>query len=66
MRKHIDYYYKSFDKEDVGVDCIFNEKFNEYGYNFSGNTRKVIDKEQMACRTNYKRCQKLVAESKKK
>lgn len=66
MRKHIDYFYKSYDKEDVGVDCIINERFNEYGYNFAGNSRKIVDKDVLFSKTNYRKCQKIVAENKKK
>ena len=66
MRKHIDYFYKCFDREDVGIDRIMNERFNEYGYNFDSTSKKIVDHEEMTRKTNYQSCQKLVSESKKK
>ncbi len=65
MRKHIDYYYKCFDKEsDNEVDRIVTEKFNDYGYNFDTNRRKVIKEENMK-KVCYKNCLKLKKESEK-
>ncbi len=65
MRKHIDYYYKCFDKEsDNEVDRIVNERFNDYGYNFDTNRRKVINEENMK-KICYKNCLKLKKESEK-
>ncbi len=65
MRKHIDYFYKCFDKEsDNEVDRIVTEKFNDYGYNFDTNRRKVINEENMK-KVCYKNCLKLKKESEK-
>ncbi len=65
MRKHIDYYYKCFDKEsDNEVDRIVNERFNDYGYNFDTNRRKVVNEENMK-KICYKNCLKLKKESEK-
>ena len=66
MRKHIDYFYKCFDKQSQdGVDRIMNERFNEYGYNFDSNRKKMIDTDAMVSKTNYKYCQKRVNENRK-
>ena len=65
MRKHIDYYYKCFDKEsDNEVDRIVNERFNDYGYNFDTNRRKVVNEENIK-KIRYKNCLKLKKESEK-
>ncbi len=54
MRKHIDYYYKCFDKQNENaIDKINNERFNEYGYNFDGNKRRVIDYDALVTKTDY-------------
>ncbi|MCI9280458.1 MAG: hypothetical protein HFJ02_06650 [Bacilli bacterium] len=65
MRKHIDYYYKCFDKESVNeIDRIVTEKFNDYGYNFDTNRRKTVNEENMK-KVCYKNCLKLRKESEK-
>ncbi len=54
MRKHIDYYYKCYDKQNEnGIDKICNERFNEYGYNFDSNSKKTINYDEIAKKTNY-------------
>lgn len=53
MRKHIDYYYKCFDKKNENaIDKIINERFNEYGYNFDSNRKRAIDYDALVKRTN--------------
>ena len=57
MRRHIDYYYKCFDKINfTKMDKILYESFNDYGYNFDSNKRRVIDIEEKCCKTNYQEC----------
>jgi len=66
MRKHIDYFYKCYDKQDRdGIDSIINERFNEYGYNFDSNSKKNVDYDEEAKRTNYNNCKKRISENKK-
>lgn len=63
MRKHIEYYYKCYDKQnESNMDRIINEKFNEYGYNFDSNSKRIIDYDALLKKKNYDAC----AESKKK
>ena len=67
MRKHIDYFYKCFDRVNFNEqERIFNECFNEYGYNFSSNSRRNIDKDEMLKKTNYQVCQKNLKEKNQK
>lgn len=55
MRKHIDYYYKCYDKQNENnLDRIANERFNEYGYNFDGNSKRNINYDELARKTDYK------------
>lgn len=57
MRKHIDYYYKCYDKQnETNMDRIINERFNEYGYNFDSNSKRIIDYDAMLQKKNYKTC----------
>ena len=43
MRKHIDYYYKCYDRQnESNIDKIVNERFNEYGYNFDTNSSFTV------------------------
>ena len=66
MRKHIDYFYKCYDKQDrEGIERTIHERFNEYGYNFDTNKRKVVDYDYLASHTNYNYCKKLMLEKKK-
>lgn len=63
MRKHIDYYYKCFDKEnDSEIEQMRTEKFNEYGYNFDTNKRRV--KREEIQKLKYKNCLNLRKENK--
>ena len=55
MRKHIDYHYKCYDKQNVSnMDRIVNERFNEYGYNFDTNSKRCINYDDLARKTDYK------------
>lgn len=55
MRKHIDYYYKCYDRQnESNIDRIVNERFNEYGYNFENNKKRIIDYDELARKTDYK------------
>lgn len=57
MRKHIDYYYKCYDKQNENnMDRIINERFNEYGYNFDSNSKRIIDYDAMLQKKSYKTC----------
>lgn len=54
MRKHIDYHYKCYDRQnESNIDKIINERFNEYGYNFDTNYNRVINYDNLACKTDY-------------
>lgn len=54
MRKHIDYFYKCYDKKSENEqDRICREYFNEYGYNFDSNKRRVIDPDGHIKKKNY-------------
>ena len=54
MRKHIDYFYKCYDKVySSEVDRICNESFNEYGYNFETNKRREFNYDELIKKTNY-------------
>ncbi len=65
MRKHIDYFYKCYDKKDTNeMERIVNERFNEYGYNFDSNSKKNIDYDALASKTNYTNCKKKISENK--
>jgi hypothetical protein len=55
MRKHIDYYYKCFDKKyESEYEKNLYERFNEYGYNFYSNNRRNINYDELSKKTNYK------------
>ena len=55
MRKHIDYFYKCYDRQNENnIDKIVNERFNEYGYNFDTNRKRNIDYDELARKTDYK------------
>lgn len=55
MRKHIDYHYKCYDKQNENnIDKIVNERFNEYGYNFDSNSQRWINYDELARKTDYK------------
>lgn len=57
MRRHIDYFYKCYDKTNSSeVDRICNEYFNDYGYNFDSNKRREINPDECARKTNYNKC----------
>lgn len=59
MRKHIDYFYKCYDKMyQEELERIQTECFNEYGYNFDTNTRRTMDKDEWIKKTNYNQCKK--------
>ncbi len=59
MRKHIEDYYKSYDgKYENGMEKIIREQFNEYGYNFDSNQKRVIDYDALASKTDYKNVKK--------
>lgn len=66
MRKHIDYFYKSYDKiyrselERREFEC-----FNEYGYNFDSNNRREEDLEKRISRTNYNSCKNKIKDKRK-
>ncbi len=63
MRKHIDYFYKSYDGMYLNeLEKINNEAFNEYGYNFDSNRQRIIDIEKQVSRTNYNNCKKKLQE----
>ena len=66
MRKHIDYFYKCYDRlNNSTFEKINSECFNEYGYNFDSNQNRVIDPDEQVKKTNYNLC-KSKAESKRK
>lgn len=66
MRKHVDYFYKCYDKiNDSELDRICNECFNEYGYNFDSNKRRVMDYDEVAKKTNYNACKNKGKEKRK-
>ncbi len=55
MRKHIDYYYKCYDRQNEStIDKIVSERFNEYGYNFDSNSKRIINYDELARKTDYK------------
>ncbi len=55
MRKHIDYYYKCYDRQnESNIDKIVNERFNEYGYNFDTNSKRIIQHDELSRKTDYK------------
>lgn len=55
MRKHIDYCYKCYDKmNENAIEQTINERFNEYGYNFDTNRKRVINYDELARKTDYK------------
>ncbi len=55
MRKHIDYFYKCYDKMNENeIERTCNERFNEYGYNFDTNRKRVINYDELARKTDYK------------
>jgi negative regulator of genetic competence, sporulation and motility len=59
MRRHINYYYKCYDKKyesDLEKNTI--ERFNEYGYNFDCSNRRIINYDEVVCKTNYKNLNK--------
>lgn len=59
MRKHVDYYYKCYDKKytsEIEKNC--RECFNEYGYNFDTNSKRDIKSDELVCRTDYKNLNK--------
>ena len=61
MRRHNDYYYKSYDRNYLNEqDRICNECFNEYGYNFDTNKRKTINEEVNLKKTNYQQSLKKI------
>jgi len=66
MRKHIDYFYKGYDKnyrselERKEFEC-----FNEYGYNFDSNNRREKELEKSICRTNYNACMSKIKDKRK-
>ena len=65
MRRHIDYYYKCYDRNYLNEqDRIFNECFNDYGYNFDTNKRKATDPDEYAKKISFKNYQNKI-ESKK-
>jgi hypothetical protein len=58
MRKHIDYYYKCYDKKyDSELEKNCYERFNEYGYNFDTNSKRIINYDDV-CKTNYQNIKK--------
>lgn len=61
MRKHIDYYYKSYDKiYDSEIERMCRECFNDYGFNFEANNRRYYDSDAHLKKTDYQKCQKEV------
>lgn len=55
MRKNNLYHYKCYDRQNENnIDRIISEKFNEYGYNFATNKKRVIDYDAISCKTDYK------------
>ncbi len=55
MRKHIDYHYKCYDRQnESNIDKIVNERFNEYGYNFDTNSKRIIQYDELSRKTDYK------------
>lgn len=55
MRKHIDYHYKCYDRQnESNINRIVNERFNEYGYNFDTNNKRIIHYDELICKTDYK------------
>ncbi len=66
MRKHIDYYYKCFDRiYDNEWDKNHYERFNEYGYNFDSNRQRNFNSEEELAKIKYKTCQRKVDPNKK-
>lgn len=54
MRKHIDYFYKCYDRQysnEIEKCCC--ERFNEYGYNFDTNKRRFINYDDLNKKTDY-------------
>ncbi len=59
MRKHIDYFYKCYDRiYDDELQRRQIEAFNEYGYNFDSNNRREF--QENFGKTNYQECQKRI------
>ena len=65
MRKHIDYHYKCYDKQnETNMDKMIYESFNEYGYNFESNSKKNIDYDDLIAKKHYNTCVNRVKEMK--
>ena len=61
MRKHVSYYYKSYDNLNFSeIERITNSCFNEYGYNLDSNKRHELDYDALFERTNCQNLKKLV------
>ena len=57
MRKHIDYFYKCYDRiYSNELERINNECFNDYGYNFDSNKNRKFDPDENVRKTNYNKC----------
>lgn len=66
MRKHIDYFYKCYDRVNHSMmEKINSESFNEYGYNFESNQKRVINPDEHCKRTNYNLCKSKLEEKRK-
>jgi len=54
MQKHIDYFYKSYDIDNVNsLEKKNFEVMNEYGYNYEVNNKRVVDYEKKCSRVLY-------------
>ena len=54
MQKRLDYFYKSYDNENVNPREKRNyETMNEYGYNFEVNNQRYVDYEKKCSRILY-------------
>lgn len=63
MRKHIDYYYKTYDRLEMNtLEEAANARFNEYGYNFDSQSRHNINQDLCAKKTS---CRKIEEKRKK-
>ncbi len=61
MRKHVSYYYKSYDNVNLNeVERINNVCFNDYGYNLDSNKNRNIDYDELITKYNCQNLKKLI------
>lgn len=53
MGRSTDYYYKGYDITNKNhLEKILMELQNPYGYNFESNSKRIVDRDLIVCRTN--------------